>query len=151
MSRSLTLGPLALALAVVLGGCGDAGLRTERPPRVESSAVIWGCDQQPVVRPRSLVIACADGNTALAGLHWRHWGAETATARGQMVANPCNPNCAASREQSWPVRVTVRDLVIGAHHAAYANVTMVASGRHPRGTRRRYGYSLSTSNAKGRS
>jgi len=140
-----------LALAGLLGGCGDGGLRTERPPHLQTSAVIWECGEHPVVRPRSLTIACADGNTALSGLRWHDWGAETATAGGRIIANPCLPTCVADRQQSWPVEVTVRNLVIGTHHAAYATVIMIARGHHPHGTPRRLQYPLETSGRGGRS
>lgn len=151
MSRPLGACLSALALAGLLGGCADGGLRTERPPRLQTSAVIWECAQTAVVRPRSLTIACADDGMSLTALRWRSWGGETASASGRMVDNPCVPSCVASREVEYPVRVTVSDLVIGTHHAAYARVRVSASGRHPAHTPGAVSEGLETNGPKGRS
>lgn len=151
MSRTLGACLSALALAGLLGGCADNGLRTERPPHLQTSAVIWECAQTALVRPRSLTIACADDGLSLTGLRWTEWGAERARATGQIVDNPCVPSCVASRQVKYPARVTVGNLVIGAHHAAYAWVRIVATGHHPAHTPGEVSQSLETSGPKGRS
>jgi hypothetical protein len=151
VSRTLT-GCLSVpALAILLGGCGDSGLRTERPPRLQTSAVIWECAQSALVRPRRFTIACADDGISLSGLRWRDWGAETARASGQVEDNPCIPTCVASREDVYPVRVTVSNLVIGNHHAAYSAVRILATGSHPVHTPGKIEETLETSGPKGRS
>jgi hypothetical protein len=151
VNRALGACLSALALAVLLGGCGDGGLRTERPPHLQTSAVIWECAQTAVVRPRTLTLACADDGLGLTGLRWTGWGAEQARASGRIVDNPCVPSCVASRQVEYPVRVTVSNLVIGAHHAAYAWVRIRATGPHPPHTPQAVSQSLETSGPKGRS
>jgi len=141
----------ALALAGLLGGCGDSGLRTERPPHLQTSAVIWECARTAVVRPRTLTIACADDGIALTDLHWSGWGAESARASGELQDNPCVPSCVASRQVEYPVQVRVSGLVIGAHHAAYSSVRILATGRHPAHTPPRIAQELETSGPGGRS
>lgn len=151
MSRALGACLSILVLAGVLGGCGDAGLRTERPPHLQTSAVIWQCARSALVRPRALTIACADDGIALTDLRWSGWGAETARASGEIEDNPCVPSCVASRQVEYPVRVSVSGLVIGDHHAAYSSVRILATGHHPAHTPGGIRESLETSGPGGRS
>ena len=151
MSRALGACLSAVALAGLLGGCAGSGLRTERPPHLQTSAVIWECARTAVVRPRALTIACADDGIALVDLRWSGWGAETARASGELQDNPCVPSCVASRQVQYPVRVAVSGLVIGAHHAAYSSVRILAAGHHPPHTPRRIRQTLETSGPGGRS
>ncbi len=151
MSRPLGACLSILVLAGLLGGCGDGGLRTERPLHLQTSAVIWECARTALVRPRALTIACADDGIALTDLRWSGWGAETARARGEIEDNPCVPSCVASRQVAYPVRVAVSGLVIGDHHAAYSSVRILAIGGHPAHTPRRIGETLETSGPGGRS
>lgn len=47
-----------------------------------------------VVRPRSIVIACADGNFYATGLEWTRWDARGADGAGTGHENDCKPYCA---------------------------------------------------------
>jgi len=49
-----------------------------------------------LVRPRSLILACADANTQAVHLVWSSWGTVKATATGTYTWNTCVPDCAAS-------------------------------------------------------
>jgi hypothetical protein len=61
----------------------------------------------PRYRPRSIVIACGDGNFRLQRLRWRGWNGRHAHARGLAVGNDCNPFCAAGHFHSAAVRITL--------------------------------------------
>jgi hypothetical protein len=43
------------------------------------------------VRPRSMIVACRDGNLQLRGLNWRGWNRAVARARGVALINDCLP------------------------------------------------------------
>ena len=58
-----------------------------------------------VVAPRTVTLACGDGNFWLGGLRWSGWGAATATATGTAHANDCKPYCAAGHFHAYPVTV----------------------------------------------
>jgi hypothetical protein len=58
-----------------------------------------------VYRPRTVIIACGDGNYQLRGLRWRGWDRSSATAHGRAWLNDCVPFCAAGRFHSYRVRV----------------------------------------------
>jgi predicted secreted protein len=60
-------------------------------------------------RPKSLTLACGDGNTVLKGLKWSSFGGATAQAKGTFVINECEPNCAEGKAASFPVTVKASD------------------------------------------
>jgi hypothetical protein len=68
--------------------------------------VLVDCFWHPEVRPATFVLACGDGNSRLASLHWSQWGRNSATAKGINVVNDCKPYCAAGKFHSY--RVVVR-------------------------------------------
>jgi len=76
------------------------------------AAVFWtGCAHKPVMRPASIVFACADANFYADHLHWTAWTASGATARGTGHQNDCTPNCAAGRFHSFPITVRLSHVV----------------------------------------
>jgi hypothetical protein len=94
----------------------------------------WVNDCGPLASaPRTLVLACADGNYELASLTWRGWGSAHATATGVARANDCTPNCAAGHFHSYPVTATVDRLTRCGAARYYARLTIVYGGTRPQG------------------
>lgn len=56
-------------------------------------------------RPRSVVVACGDGNFQLRKMRWRGWNRKTVRGSGLALYNDCDPYCAAGRFHRTPVRV----------------------------------------------
>jgi hypothetical protein len=82
--------------------------------------------------PRSLTLACGDGNTVLSGLRWSSFGGPSAQARGTLETNTCEPNCAAGKVVRYPVVVSataVRKCKAGLR--VYNKVTLRFTGRAP--------------------
>jgi hypothetical protein len=69
---------------------------------------ITNCNQASS-RPKSLTLACGDGNTVLKGLKWSSFGGATAQAKGTFTINLCEPNCADGKAASFPVTVKASD------------------------------------------
>ena len=84
-------------------------------------------------KPTSIVIACADGNYALLGLHWRRWGSATATATGTARVNDCVPYCARGHFHDYPVTVTANTLTKCGATPDYADVTIAYKAGRPSG------------------
>lgn len=59
----------------------------------------------PQVRPRSIVVACGDGNFYLDRLKWSHWSAKVAVADGLGHQNDCRPDCVRGRFHVYAVTV----------------------------------------------
>jgi hypothetical protein len=56
-------------------------------------------------RPRSIVVACGDGNLVLQRLVWRGWNRTVATGAGIAKANDCIPYCAVGHFRTYRARV----------------------------------------------
>ncbi|MPY35397.1 hypothetical protein FNH09_30445 [Streptomyces adustus] len=69
--------------------------------------VLLGCLSDPEVRPSEFILACGDGNSRLAALHWSSWDANDAVATGYNAVNDCKPFCAAGKFHSYPVIVVL--------------------------------------------
>jgi hypothetical protein len=83
-----------------------AGQALARHPHPVNRPVLVDCFWHARVRPTDFMLACGDGNSRLASLHWLHWGEHSAMARGVNWVNDCKPYCAAGKFH--PYRVTVR-------------------------------------------
>jgi hypothetical protein len=64
------------------------------------------CDG-PRYRPRAIIVACGDGNLQLRSLRWQRWNSRVASAHGAVLANDCDPYCAAGHFHRLAARVTV--------------------------------------------
>jgi hypothetical protein len=63
-----------------------------------------GCfSNAPQLRPRTILVACGDGNFFITRLRWSHWDAHYATALGTGHQNDCKPDCARGHFHSYGV------------------------------------------------
>jgi hypothetical protein len=67
--------------------------------------VVIDCTGSPVVRPKTFLLACADGNDRLAKMDWADWDSGYAMGTGVQVLNDCSPSCARGTFRDYPVRV----------------------------------------------
>ncbi len=91
------------------------------------------CVGEPVQKPTSYTVACADDNQSLVDLRWSDWGADEATATGVVVANDCDPSCAEGSDVRADVRVVAGDIVDGEASATYGTLTITVTGDVPEG------------------
>lgn len=54
------------------------------------------------IRPKILVLACADYNASMKDISWTSWGSVTAIGVGTFTENQCVPNCAQGTFASYP-------------------------------------------------
>jgi hypothetical protein len=63
-----------------------------QPTRLPTFA---GClKNKPQIRPRSIVVACGDGNFFITSIAWASWTSTTAVGAGTGHQNDCAPDCA---------------------------------------------------------
>ena len=73
-------------------------------PRLERLPRFAGCfASRAELRPRSIVVACGDGNFFLTGLRWSSWTTRRARAAGIGHQNLCTPNCASGQFRRYPI------------------------------------------------
>jgi hypothetical protein len=56
-------------------------------------------------KPRSVVVACGDGNFQLRKMRWRRWNRQEAIGHGVGLVNDCMPYCALGHFHRYFVRV----------------------------------------------
>jgi len=67
------------------------------------------------VRPRSIVLACGDGNLYVTGIAWTRWAMQHALGVGVGHQNDCLPDCARGHFHNYPVALQLnRALECGA-------------------------------------
>jgi hypothetical protein len=60
-----------------------------------------------VVKPRSIMIACGDGNLYVTGIRWQSWGTSLAKGTATAHANDCKPACYAGHFHTYAATVTL--------------------------------------------
>jgi len=64
-----------------------------------SKPAVQDCGLPPAsIKPKSLVLACADAGEIGVNLEWRTWGSGRAFATGVYTWHVCTPSCAASNK-----------------------------------------------------
>ena len=92
----------AALTAIVLAGATVAGAAPAGSPKLLS------CAGRPLIKPTgTVVLSCADGNSAIEQTHWSTWSAGGATGTTDFGVNLCTPTCVASRMRFFP-RSSVR-------------------------------------------
>jgi len=88
-----------------------------------------------LMRPRSILVACGDGNFYVTELRWTRWDARDADGAGSGHLNDCTPYCAAGHFHVYPVAVRL-DLarVCGARPVReFTRLSWSFPGRRPAG------------------
>lgn len=95
----------------------------------------------PVVKPVTLTLSCADGNSRAENLQWSIWNSSEATASGIETWNTCNPDCADSTTwDSTSATFTLTDPVSTSHGLLFEKLTVQDTGPTPLGMMRTITY-----------
>ncbi len=96
----------------------------------------------PVIRPVSMTLACADGNTQAKNLDWTSWGNTAAKATGIDTWNTCVPYCAASNTwDSTEATFTLTNPVSTSKGLLFESLIVQDTGPTPPGVMRTVTYS----------
>ena len=86
-----------------------------------------------LTRPRTVTLTCGDGTIALEKLSWSSFGGARANASGKISVNSCEPNCAASRPRSYPVRIVAsKPRSCKGKVSVYGSVSITFTGAKPK-------------------
>jgi hypothetical protein len=98
-----------------------------------ATQVVFDCPgQHAMVKPKSFVLACADGNSLFDKLTWTTWTSGLASAKGTLVQNDCTPYCAAGHFHRYPALVVLwGSKAIGHGEHAYTRLTEILTGPRP--------------------
>jgi len=110
--RALTTTVAVFAAATLATAAGTSPAARPAPASVTQTVqsrtappVVVDCLWHPHVRPTNFMLACGDGNSRLASLHWTRWDAASARAEGVNWVNDCKPYCAAGHFHAYRVAV----------------------------------------------
>jgi hypothetical protein len=96
--------PLLLVVAlVILAGVTTAVSLQQSRASTGAVRIDILCTKKVGVKPRSLILSCADANSMLTALRWTDWGDATAYATGQITWNDCTPACVSGHWKARPV------------------------------------------------
>jgi hypothetical protein len=104
------------------------------PAPAAVTRVVANCAGAPdtlALRPKSIVIACADGNLGVKKMAWTRWGDSSATGRGTLYENMCQPNCAEGKFADYPVAVTLSTAKSSSQGAWFSELTVTWEGARP--------------------
>jgi hypothetical protein len=128
---------ILVAASLTITGLTQSGSAQAAPahPAAAPAArmVVFDCPgQRAMVRPKSFVLACADGNSAFGQLTWNAWGPGLASAQGTLVQNDCTPYCAAGHFHRYPALVVLwGSKAVGSGEHAYTKLTLILPGQRP--------------------
>lgn len=132
-AAAIAIGASAIALAASLPA--TAATRHDARPAAASwsgAVVLVNCQHRGLVLPSSFILACADGNDFLTGMHWVSWR-RVAYGSGWEVAKSCVPNCSASHFHRYPVLITLWRAKRRGHtdQWKFTRLTVIYTGRRP--------------------
>jgi hypothetical protein len=115
----------ALFATALLAATASVGLATSAQAANASDTVVINCVGKKVVKPKEIVVTCADANVAVQKISWKRWGLNSAVGTGTLSWNTCLPtDCASGTVQTYPVRVTLSRLASGPNVTAFTKMTL---------------------------
>ncbi|MEU5311627.1 hypothetical protein [Streptomyces sp. NPDC021562] len=109
---------------------------TPAAPRAARHPVLVDCLWHQRYRPTDFILACGDGNSVLAGMHWVRWNDTSAVAQGVNWVNDCKPYCAAGTFHRYPVTVRLDRPTAWKKHPdvqQFTRLSLAYSGARPEG------------------
>jgi hypothetical protein len=87
-------------------------------------------------RPRTIIVACGDGNFYFTDMSWHGWNTSVAQGRGRVHENDCTPACVSGHFHVYPIRVRLsRPDLCDDGHWGYTRLTWRYPGPHRQGDR----------------
>jgi hypothetical protein len=127
LARKLALG---LAVTAVALGC----VATSASGGNQKIYGIQDCGI-PKVKPKRIVLACADFGLYANHFDWKHWGHRKARTKGVLHAKVCKPSCAEGYFKDYPVEIVLHRIKTrtcnGKRARYYTKVKLNFRGRHP--------------------
>ncbi len=91
----------------------------------EGDTVVITCVGTSVVKPKQIVITCADAGVSVVKITWSTWTPNRATGRGTLAWNTCLPeDCASGIVQKYRARITLGRVASGPGVTAFTRMTL---------------------------
>ena len=117
-----------------------AGPDTSAGRAVQRTRVVAGCTHL-AVKPRRVVVTCADGGIYVVFRHYRFWTRTAAQGRGVYWINDCKPSCAGGTFHHYRAHLRLARVVNTRRGPVFSRLHVRYSAK---GTVHRVGYGLPT-------
>lgn len=117
--------PAAILATVTL--VAAAGAVTAAPASAvdATDTAIINCVGREVVKPRQIVVTCADGGVSVVRISWSRWDANGARGTGTLAWNTCLPTtCADGIVETYKVRVSLGRVASGPDGSVFSRMTL---------------------------
>jgi hypothetical protein len=128
---------IAAAVSLLAAGAGMAGPASAATVSAAGHGtrfVVLNCSFRPVVKPGTIVLACADAGLGVDHLHWTRWTRHGAAGYGTFWENLCVPNCVDGHIEHMPARIILRGSAAVKGHRGdrqYTELTAVFPRKRP--------------------
>jgi hypothetical protein len=127
-ARLMRNGSVAAAAALVVA---TTMLSTAPAAAKTTSASVLSCLRHTEVKPADYVVTCANANTSWKHVTWSTWGSATATGRGDVYQNNCQPDCASGHFHTYAAKVVLSKIVANPKYGpiySEATISYVVAG-----------------------
>ena len=115
-----------LTIAAATAGIAAGGLALA--PAVTAAAgdtVVINCVGKGEVKPKEIVVTCADAGVMVSKITWTKWNANEAKGSGTLVWNTCLPKtCVDGIVQTYKVKVTLGRVASGPNISVFSGMTL---------------------------
>jgi len=123
----------AIGASVAVAASGLA-LAPAAPAVAPGDTVIVNCVGKKVVKPREIVISCADAGISVQRITWRYWDDNRARGRGTLVWNTCLPtDCASGIVQRYRARIVLDRVASGPGLTVFSRMKLTFPNGGPAG------------------
>jgi len=119
----------AAGASLVLAGVAMAPVAS-----AASDTVIVDCQGKGQVKPKQIVLSCADDNLMVYKITWTSWDMNGAKGKGTLVWNTCLPKtCVDGIVQKYKVSVKLGRVASGPNISVFSGLTLTFPGNAPAG------------------
>ena len=112
-------------LASVIGLLAGAIALPATAAAAPGDTTIVNCRGNQVVKPKQIVITCADAQISIVKITWTSWTANEARGRGTLAWNTCLPtDCADGIVQTYRARITLGGVASGPDGTVFSQVRL---------------------------
>ena len=112
-------------LASVIGLLAGAIALPATAAAAPGDTTIVNCRGNQVVKPKQIVITCADGGVSVVRISWSTWTPNRATGTGTLAWNTCLPeDCASGIVQKYKARIRLGRVASGPGVTAFTRMTL---------------------------
>jgi hypothetical protein len=123
-----------LTIALAGASVALAGLAIAPAASAAPSTGVVDCAGKVQVKPKQIVLSCADDNLAVTKVKWTKWDLNSAKGTGTLVWNTCLPKtCVDGIVQKYKVIVTLGRVASGPNVSVFSGMTLKFPGNAPAG------------------